>query len=290
MHFERVSGDGTDSVFPGAVAGGLPTNSDQGHGSGSIFPDAVSPSLRPWTPGAAPAFEIKFLIDETCAREVEAVLGPQMSLDPHADPGLGNAYRTTTVYCETPQFDVFRGLGVHKSRKYRLRSYAENPAVFLERKSRRGERVRKRRTAVPRGDLARLTQLPAEDWSAAWFHRQVRERALGPICSVQYVRTAYVGGTDEGPLRLTFDRELKGSGADGWSPEFAAGGIPFLPDLVICEFKFRAALPSVFKSAIQDLQLVPAKVSKYRRCLDALGIAGLASTIDSPPTAGLRDA
>jgi hypothetical protein len=278
MHFERVSSDGTESAFPGVAAGGLPSN-PEASGGGAVFQHAVSPSLRPWTPGAAPAFEIKFLMDEACAHDIESRLKSQMSLDPHADPALGNAYRTTTVYCETPEFDVFRGLGIHKCRKFRLRCYAASPGVFLERKTRRGQRVRKRRTAGVRGDLTRMEQSPVEDWSAGWFHRQVSSRRLSPICSVQYVRTAYVGEADEGPMRLTFDRHLRGAATAGWFPEFSADGIPFLSDQVICEFKFRAALPAKFKSVIEELQLVPAKVSKYRRCLEALGLAGLARDV-----------
>jgi hypothetical protein len=287
MHFERVFRDRADeAVFPGVAATDLRPNPDSAVIGRSVFPDAVSPSLRPRGPGTAPAFEVKFLIDESCARQVAELLGPRMSLDPHADPALGNAYRTTTVYCETPEFDVFRGMGMHKFRKYRLRRYADGPGVFLERKSRRGERVRKRRTAVARADLDRLAGDSTQEWPAAWFQRQVSARRLSPICSVQYVRTAYVGEGDEGPVRLTFDRHLQSAAAESWSPEVPCGGIPFFADQVICEFKFRAALPAIFKSAISELQLVPAKVSKYRRCLEALGLAGMLRDLETPSVPG----
>src|SRR5258707_10215219 len=68
---------------------------------------AVSPSLRPWVRGQSPAFEMKFLVDESQARDVETRLATRLSLDPHSDRELGNAYRVTTVYCDTPDRQVF---------------------------------------------------------------------------------------------------------------------------------------------------------------------------------------
>jgi VTC domain len=282
MHFERVSGDRTDSEFPDVGAASLQTGPEGRIASGAIFQQAVSPALRSRTAGAAPAFELKFLLDEARARQVEARLRSHLRLDPHTDPALGNAYLTTTVYCETPGFDVFRGLGIHKYRKYRIRSYAAAPGVFLERKTRRRERVRKRRTPVVVGDLTRMSEDPADDWSAAWFHRQVSSRSLRPVCCVQYARTAYFEEGQEGPIRLTFDRHLHAAATTNWTPGFAAAGVPFLPNQVICEFKFRAVLPGLFKSVIEELQLVPAKVSKYRRSLEALGLAAAARDLVLP--------
>ena len=62
---------------------------------GCIHRLAVSPSLRPWSPGDVPAFEMKFLLDEAEAGQVEALLAHRLTLDPHSNPGLGNAYRIT---------------------------------------------------------------------------------------------------------------------------------------------------------------------------------------------------
>jgi hypothetical protein len=240
-----------------------------------IHRQAVSPSLRPWVPGDAPAYEMKFLLDERQAREVESLLAPCLSLDPHSVPALGNAYRITTLYCETPEFDVFHGVGSHRRRKYRLRSYGTDPLVFLERKCKRGERVRKRRTAVIPTDLAQLSRFqPADDWSGVWFHRQLIRRRLSPICCVEYLRRAFVGASHEGPMRVTFDRRIRGMLAREWQPELTGEGTALLPEKVVCEFKFRGVLPSLLKSAIQVLKLTACGVSKYRHCLEAEGFAG----------------
>jgi hypothetical protein len=53
-------------------------------------------------------------------------------------------------------------------------------------------------------------------------------------------------------------------------------GKSLLRDEVIVEFKFLGAMPTVFKSVVEGLRLLPMSVSKYRRCMEALGpsIAG----------------
>lgn len=249
---------------------------------GCIHRLAVSPSLRPWGPGEVPAFEMKFLLEEGQAAPIEALLAHRLTLDPHSNPGLGNAYRITTLYCETPDFDVFHGIGIHRRRKYRLRSYGSEPTVFLERKAKRGERVRKRRSAVDPLELGQLSGFQqAEEWTGAWFHRQLVRRRLSPICCITYLRTAYVGFTDEGPLRLTFDRQIHGTASSGWSPAMPREGRQLLADKVVCEFKFRGALPTLFRSAIETLRLTPCGVSKYRRCIEAEGVAGARSRRDA---------
>src|SRR5262245_1368846 len=72
--------------------------------------EALSPSLRPWIAGGAAAFEMKFLLEEVKAREVERLIAGRLAPDPHGEPALGNAYRISTIYCDTPEFDVFRRL------------------------------------------------------------------------------------------------------------------------------------------------------------------------------------
>jgi len=237
-----------------------------------LLRQAVSPSLRPRNPGEAPAYELKFLLDDARASAVASRLAGRLHLDPHSNPELGGAYRISTVYCDTSSRAVFHQLGAHRRRKYRLRRYGNESHVYLERKTKRGERVRKRRVTIDDRELAALSQFSSDpEWPAHWFHRQLVKRALEPVCSVQYVRTAYVGTSDEGPLRLTFDREIRARLVNNWSPAWGDDGIPVLSGLVVCEFKFRGALPTVFKAVIQELGLEPTGVSKYRNCFRAAG-------------------
>jgi hypothetical protein len=240
---------------------------------------AVSPSLQPAVRGEPSAFEVKFLLDESRARDVEQHLAARLALDPHSDRELENAYRVTSIYCDTPDLDVFHRVGSHRRRKYRVRRYGSEPGVFLERKTKQGERVRKRRTQINGSELPSLSSLShGDNWPGRWFHDQLLFRRLEPVCCVQYLRTAYVGVDADGPLRLTFDRDIRSAGVNDWTLALAGDGLPALADLVVCEFKFRGALPALFKTVIQALALEPAGVSKYRHCYRAVcsGVDGSA--------------
>jgi hypothetical protein len=235
--------------------------------------ELISPALMPWKRGDAAAYELKFLLTEGEAQQVESRLAGSLVHDPYSLPELGHAYRISTVYCDTPDFDVFHGVGSLRRRKFRLRTYGPGTEVYLERKTKAGQRVRKKRSIVDEADLPHLSDFQVqEDWEGAWFHRQLLNRRLNPVCCIQYLRTAYVGAGPEGPMRLTFDRNLAGCASKKWLPVADAAPIPFLEGKVVCEFKFRGAMPALFKSAIQELQLAPTGNSKYRHCLVAAAV------------------
>src|SRR5438477_9037431 len=94
---------------------------DQGSAA-KAEPSHLSPSLRSREDGTA-AYEVKFLVSEAIAVTIERHAAAGLTLDPHADPKLGNAYHTTTLYCDTPALDVFHRTGAGKNRKYRVRRY-----------------------------------------------------------------------------------------------------------------------------------------------------------------------
>ena len=110
-------------------------------------------------------------------------------------------------------------------------------------------------------------------WPGHWFHRRLLARGLGPACLMGYERTAYTAVTAEGPLRLTLDRNLRGAPAAAWDVTPVEGGLAFLPGQVILEFKYRTALPALFKELLAEFRLTPGRVSKYRRCLEAWGLS-----------------
>lgn len=242
---------------------------------------AASPSLRKGEGG--PAFEIKFPLTESAAGEVEAWARGHLIPDPHGEAALGGAYRTVSLYCDTPELDVYHGSPAYRRRKFRVRQYGDTPAAFLERKSKRGDRVAKRRVTVPFEELALLAdaETPA-DWAGHWFHRRLTLRRLVPACRVAYERTAFFGECAEGPLRLTLDRGVRGVPAHEWSLGPVEGGQLLLPGRVILELKFRSALPMPFKELMTGLGLNPGPVSKYRLCREAWGAP--------PPGRGAEDA
>ena len=234
-----------------------------------------SPSLTGDGPG--PAYELKFLLDEAVALEVEDWGRARLTLDPHGDPALGGAYRTTSLYFDTPALDAYRRAGIHRLHKFRVRRYGSMAWSFLERKSRDEGRVRKRRTPIPADDV-RLLALPGSlmDWPGRWFQRDLRSHGLLPACRVGYLRTAFAGHCGGSPLRLTLDCQVRGDLTEDWGLAPNREGRALLEGHVILELKFRSALPAPFEELVRDLKLTPSTLSKYRLCRSTWGVHGAA--------------
>jgi hypothetical protein len=236
-------------------------------------PGFASPSLAA-ADAEGPAFELKFLLDEARAQEVEVWARVRLALDPHGDPALGGAYLTTSLYFDTPGLDVYHRSPGYKRRKFRLRRYGAAPWAFLERKSKWGDRVRKRRTPLPDEELALLAHpMSVVTWPGHWFHRSLLARRLVPACRVSYQRTAYVGACAAGPLRLTLDRRVRGASASDWGLAPPEGALPLLRGQAILELKFHSALPGPFRELVEGMRLSPSGVSKYRRGREAWGLS-----------------
>jgi hypothetical protein len=205
------------------------------------------------------------------ADEVEARLATWLRPDPHHD--AGSAYRVTTLYCDTPEWDVFHQQGRYRLFKLRLRRYGAGEHVYLERKAKRRDEVRKLRSSVAMEQLAEFSE--AELGLAGyggWYRRQLRRNRLRPVCLVEYERTAYYNSGESGPVRLTFDREIQGGLVDDWSFQMPGRTERVLRDRVVCEFKFRGVLPAAFKAVVEAMKLEPGRASKYRLCVQALRV------------------
>ncbi len=215
----------------------------------------------------ATSFELKFLVSEQVAARVEAWAGDRLALDEHGDPIHDGRYFTTTLYLDTPAFDVFFRTPGFRRRKYRVRRYGSESTLFLERKVRRGDEVRKQREPVALAELDRLLAPSAPATAETWFRREVLDRGMGPSGLVSYWRTAFVGAGSDGPLRLTLDRAVRGRATSTLEVAAVDGGHPLVDGEVICELKFKAAMPALFRQLVADLALAPASVSKYRRLM-----------------------
>jgi hypothetical protein len=260
-------------------------DSDRGPGGAEGSPEAAA-SAREWCGGVrspslsdgdrgVESYEIKFLLDGAAALAVEERVRSVLRPDPHGDPRLDGAYRITSLYCETPALDVFHKRGSYGRRKFRVRRYGESEAVFLERKTVRESRVRKRRTAVGVGDLSRLSGAgpAAAAWDGDWYLRQIVQRGLRPVCRIAYQRQAFFGLLEGYPVRVTFDRGIAGALVPGWEFRAATPERALLDGLVVCECKFAVALPAALKAVIQEFGLTARGLSKYRRCIEAFGLA-----------------
>ena len=236
--------------------------------------DSTSPGLRA-VAGASPAFELKFELPQQEIARITAWARLHLKPDPHGEEGC---YRVTSVYCDTPQFDVFHRSVGYRGSKLRLRRYDSAPFVFLERKAKRGDRVRKRRVEVAPGDLRQVAAYvaaggAATDWPAGWFVAQALKKNVAPTCRVGYRRTAFFGTAGGQPVRVTIDENLIGVPAKGWEAEPLRDGLELLPGGALLELKFHDAMPDLFRRLLPELPLQTARVSKYRRCVALCGLA-----------------
>jgi hypothetical protein len=219
--------------------------------------------------GGPPAFETKYVLDPARAERVEEWARRYLQFDPHADPANGGVYRVHTLYFDTPGRDMFRRAPGHARHKFRVRRYGAEPVLFLERKTRVGDRVVKRRTRIEDTDLIRLAGgLADPTWSGHWFHRRLSVRGLRPACRVSYDRVAHIDAGANGPLRLTLDRRVHCALADDFAIAELPIAKPALNGEVIVELKYRTAMPALFKDLLVELGLAPRPTSKYR-----LGVA-----------------
>jgi hypothetical protein len=216
------------------------------------------------------ATEIKFLIDPERAKRIRDWARARLAPDPNGTGAAGDEYAITSLYFDTGDFDVFNRRGSFGRAKYRIRRYGASDAVFLERKMRTRSLLTKRRTSVALDDLDCLDDLePGQDWAGRWFHRRLTARRMRPTCQVSYQRTARVGTTDLGPIRLTIDDEIRVIPRD--EPAFGPReGMPALDRQLILELKFAVAMPAVFKQLIEEFTLDPQRLSKYRLGVSAL--------------------
>ena len=230
-----------------------------------MSPDPELPHSRQF------AAEIKFLLSPDQADAIHAGARRPMDPDPHGAGPFGDNYRTTSLYCDTPSFDVLHKRGSYGRGKYRIRVYGDGPTVFLERKLRTGFLVGKRRTRVALPDVAALdAESPDSSFSGYWFHRRLRKRGLSPVCQIAYDRNARVLESPSGPLRLTIDQRLRACRADGFRflPADSMAAIVTRP---ILELKFRQAMPELFRRLVDEFGLLQSPVSKYRLAAARLG-------------------
>ncbi|MCE9583500.1 MAG: polyphosphate polymerase domain-containing protein [Planctomycetes bacterium] len=234
---------------------------------------ALSPSLRTGEDAELLAFELKFLLEEPAAGGIERWAREALRPDPHGLESLGGAYDVTTTYLDTPGFDVFHRVRELQGAKLRLRRYGGGGMVWLERKQRRGERVQKRRTAVPAGEVGRLGgEGPGGEWAGDWFREEIGARGFRPACMVGYRRSAWHGDGDHGGFRMTLDRGIRGAAAAGWQPAMPARSIEPAGGKVVCELKFAAAMPQMFKELVARFGLAVVSMSKYRTMCEAAGL------------------
>ena len=221
------------------------------------------------------ARELKFLVDERLAPDLRQWARLHLSRDAFGSGPYGDEYTTTSLYFETPAFDVYHRRGSYGRSKFRIRRYGSADIVFLERKFRTSRLLAKRRTTVPIPEMDHLAApTPDPGWPGYWFHRRVLLRGLSPLIQMSYDRTARVGMASAGTMRMTIDTNLRVLPMPDRA--FIPGvGFPLIEGECIVELKYRVTLPALFKQLVETFRLAPSPVSKYRIGLGALDYAPL---------------
>jgi VTC domain len=229
------------------------------------------------------AREIKFLVRASVADEVRAWARQHLGRDPNGAGEHGDTYATTSLYFDTPTFDVYRRNQSHARGKFRVRRYGLLDFIFLERKMRTDRLLAKRRTTVALEGLQRIAETRADpSWPGYWFHRRILFRGLRPVVQISYDRTARLSLVNGELLRFTIDTNLRVLPMPDRA--FLPGvGFPVIEDQAIVEMKYRRELPALLKQAIEIFKLEPVAISKYRLGFDALGYRFADPPVDSPP-------
>jgi len=218
------------------------------------------------------AREIKFLVDAEVGRRVVEWMRANLDPDPCGTGPHGDEYQIASLYFDTPKYDTYYGRRSYGRSKYRIRQYGGASVIFLERKFRTDRLLAKRRTKVPIGEMQLLEPTDMNPaWKGYWFHRRVMLRGLRPVIQLSYDRTARLGTSETGPIRLTVDRNLRALPMPDRA--FIPGtGFPVLEDKHILELKYRIAVPVIIRQFLDEYGLTIGKVSKYRLGLTALDL------------------
>jgi hypothetical protein len=219
------------------------------------------------------AREVKFLVDDLSVAALHDWMRAHLEPDLNGAGPSGDRYDVSSLYFETEGFDVFHRHASYGRSKFRIRRYGDSSTTFLERKFRTPGLLAKRRTAIPLNDLGRLDAERADPaWIGWWFHRRVIVRRLRPLVQISYARTARVGATTDGPIRMTIDRGISATAVSGQRFQ-TPRGLPLLEGQSIVELKFQTMVPPPFKDVIARFGLEPQVMSKYRTGVAALQLA-----------------
>jgi SPX domain protein involved in polyphosphate accumulation len=208
---------------------------------------------------------MKFQVNAARGQRIQQWARDHLSLDPYSRADLADGYRVHTLYFDTPSHDLYRRSPGHARHKFRIRRYGTEPVAFLERKTRIGDRVMKRRTRVSCEEFARLLEPKGDpSWEGYWYWRRLAFRGLRPACRLSYDRSAYVTAGSNGAVRLTLDRAVACLPTRELAVSDTAEGRTVLDRTVIVELKFRAAMPALLKALVVEMGLAPRATSKYR--------------------------
>lgn len=228
------------------------------------------------------ASEVKFLIPTATGLAIREWARKHLERDPHGVGAFGDQYRTSTIYWDTAEYDVFHRRASFGRSKYRVRRYDAADTVFLERKLRRPGMLTKRRTLVEASLLSRLERPDRTSWIGDWFQRRILLRRLRPVCEIGYFRMARAATASSGPIRLTLDERLHVTRIARPLFQTTETAVAIAEGCMILELKYRGEAPALFKQLVEEFRLEPQATSKYRLGIEAVDPDGTALSATEP--------
>ena len=224
--------------------------------------------------------EFKYLIrSERCA-EIAAFLSPHLELDKYSQSRPRDSYTVRSIYYDSPSFACYyeKANGEKNRRKYRVRTYNDSGATFLECKQRRGGTYTKAKVRLDAESLSALRDRRGLDRSIAEPSAVLGQLLLRmdrwdyqPTGLVVYDRTAYVYPGQQETIRVTFDRNLRGRVfpmLDEIHQESEL--VSLLYGWTILEVKFNDIVPRFLGRLVTRFGLQRQACSKYGVCIALL--------------------
>lgn len=229
---------------------------------------------------SASRFEIKYAVAPSQRVALMSDVAVLMQRDPHVPIGSAG-YHISSLYFDTGSFSAYRDklAGILRRKKYRIRTYRENPDhLFFEIKERFSNRILKRRTRIDMDCYRSILQndIDATLPAGAVMREFACDCALGqqePVAIIEYDRLPFAG-VAHGDLRITFDsnirvcrsRSLFNSGA--WFNVSA-------PGLCVLEIKFNSKMPHWIHDLVRKYGLRDMAYSKYCLGIETLSRVGV---------------
>ena len=171
-------------------------------------------------------YELKYLVDEPCARRVRDFVRSHLKRDPYARQAMRYAYPIYSLYLDDPGMALYRASfqGQMNRMKLRIRYYDANGGsagapLFCEIKRRVNDVVLKQRAVIRREALDRLLAGCCPRSEDLWDRDDAASQdVLREFCNlrnamhaepkmiVYYEREAWVAPDDDS-VRITFDRQ-----------------------------------------------------------------------------------
>ena len=242
-------------------------------------------------------YELKYLIDEPCARQVRDFVRSYLVRDGHARAGMGFAYPIYSIYLDDAGFGLYRAtVQAQKNRfKLRIRYYDDRDAdgpLFFEIKRRVNDIIMKERAVVRRGELAALLHGActlrdacvdpgdAESHGVLGEFFRLRDAInASPNIIVYFQREAWVSPTGkklDGNVRVTFDRRAAVAPFAGTlsPPHWTDARVPE----VILELKFDDRFPRWMHELVTCCDLHRSSMGKYAHCMGQVRHVRLAAS------------